>query len=84
MRKILAKNKTLWLKYMIELGAREIDIIRCFVKHGFMVYEPLLLIELLVVNKEVIRDKNNKMHLARKLPPIPKHIVKRFIECMKK
>jgi len=84
MRKIRDIDKTLLIKYMIELGIKEIDIIYCFAKHGILGYEPSLLIEALIINKEVIRDKNNELHLTHKLPSIPKHIAKMIKECMEK
>lgn len=69
---------------MIELGIRKIDIVHCFVKHGIPAHEALLLIEVLTDNKEIIRDKKNKLRLPHKLPPIPKHIAKMIKDCMAK
>jgi len=84
MRKIRDIDKTLLIKYMIELGIRETDIIYCFAKLGIMGYEPSLLIEALIIGKEVIRDKNNELHLTQKLPPVPKRIAKMIKECMER
>ncbi len=83
MKKLPAEEITLWLKYMIELGVREIDIVHCFVKHEIEAHKTLILIELLIRNKEVIRGKDKKLHLTDKLPPIPKHIVRMTKECIK-
>ena len=54
MKKMPAEQITLWLKYMIELGIREIDIVHCFVKHGIEAHKTLILIEMLIIDGEVI------------------------------
>lgn len=84
MRKIADTDRTVLIKYMIELGIRKIDIIYCFVKHGIPAHEALLLMEVLTNDKEIIKDKKNELYLTHKLPPIPKHIAKMIRDCMEK
>jgi hypothetical protein len=82
LKKLSARDKTLLAKYMIELGASKIDIIHCLVKNGVEAHETLLLIELLILTKEVIRNKNDELSLAQKLEPIPEPIVRIARECL--
>ncbi len=69
---------------MIELGIRKIDIVHCLIKHGVPAHETLLIIEDLIINKEVIRDEKNGLHLTDKLPPMPEDTAKMVKDCIGK